>query len=312
MSDETPKPADADSNQPPTPPAGGAPPPPPPPNAGAPQPPAGPPAPPPPPGAGGQVPGYPPAGGYPQGAAPQGNFSVGSAFNFGWTKFQQNLGPWIIASLIAIVIFALLGLFYGILAGLGTTGATLTVDPVTGQLESFDGGVATWFIIVGPLWSALMALVAWVIGAQFIRAALEIARVGKIELEVFTRTDKLGTVIIAALILAATYFVLGIIGIIPILGWIVLFVGSILLGFFTQFFVYFILDQGKSSVEGLKGSVNFVNKNIATVIVLALASWLAIFIGAILCLIGLFVALPVVVMAHAYTYRSLTGQGVSA
>lgn len=311
MSDETPKPADADSNQPPTPPAGGAPPPPPPPSAGAPQPPAGPPAPPPPPGAGGQVPGYPPAGGYPQGAAPQGNFSVGSAFNFGWTKFQQNLGPWIIASLIAIAIFVVMGAFEYLLRELATTEESLT-DPITGELERSVESVATWFIIVNPFLIAFVALVSWTIGAQFIRAALETARVGKIELEVFTRTDKLGPVIIAALILAATYFVLQIIGIIPFLGLIVLFVGSILLGFFTQFFVYFILDQGKSSVEGLKGSVNFVNKNIATVIVLALASWLAIFIGAILCLIGLFVALPVVVMAHAYTYRSLTGQGVSA
>lgn len=246
------------------------------------------------------------------GAAPQGNFSVSSAFTFGWTKFQQNLGPWLIASLIAIVIFIVLGGIYSGLAAAASTGASITVDPITGELESFDSGVASWFVIVGPLWSLLMTFVGWMIGAQFIRAALETARVGKIELGVFTRTDNLGTVVVAAIVLALMYFVLGLIGIIPILGWIVLFVGSILLGFFTQFFVYFILDQGASATEGLKKSAKFVNQNIATVIVLALASMVAIFIGALLCLIGLFVAMPVVVMAHAYTYRWLTGEGVAA
>ncbi len=313
MSDETPKPPDADSNQPPTPPTGRPPPPPPPPPpGGGAQPPAGPPTPPPPPGAGSPPPAYPPAGGSPQGMAPEGNFSVSNAFTFGWTKFQQNIGPWLIASLGAIVIFIVLGAVYTGLAGLASTGATVTVDPVTGQLESFDAGVAGWFFIIGPLWTLLMTFVGWMIGAQFIRAALETARVGKIEFDVFTRTDNLGTVVGAAIILAVTYFLLGIIGLIPILGWIVLFVGSILLGFFTQFFVYFILDREASAVESLKSSASFVNQNIAKIIVLYLASMVAIFIGAILCLIGLFVAIPVTVMAHAYTYRWLSGEGVSA
>lgn len=319
MSDDTPKPPGSDPNQPPTPPGGeGVTPPPA-------QPPTGPPAPPP-PLAGGQVPpaapppgpGAPPPGavppGYPAAAGvPQNTgFSVSNAFTFGWKKFQENLGPWIIAALVAWLIMVVLFGIYVVFTSVATAGATITSNPVTGQVEISGGGTAAWFLIVGPLWTALIMLVEIIIGAQFVRAALETARKGKIEFEVFTRTENLPSVVIGAIILAVIYFILGLIGIIPILGWLVLFIGTIVVAFFSQFFVYFILDKSASPVDGIRQSVTFVNQNLATIIVLFLASMVALFIGAILCGIGLLVAIPVTVMAHAYTYRYLTGEGVSA
>ena len=320
MSDDTPKPPDPDPNQPPAggqPPSG--PPAPPPPPAGGNVPPATPPPGPgaPPPGPGAPPPGQPPS--YPQqGYPPQGGqaqvqaFSVQNAFTFGWKKFQENLGPWIVAAVVSFIIIVILGGIYGVLTGLASSSATITSDPVTGQVEISGGGIAAWFYVVGPLWYALIVFVEVIIGAQFVRAALETARKGKIEFEVFTRTEHLGGVIGAAIILAIAYFILGLIGIIPILGWIVLFIGGLALAFFSHFFAYFILDRGASPFDGIKQSASFVNNNIATVVVLFLASLVALFIGAILCGIGLLVAIPVVVMAQAYTYRYLTGEGVSA
>ena len=41
-------------------------------------------------------------------------------------------------------------------------------------------------------------------------------------------------------------------------------------------------------------------------------SWIALFVGALLCGIGLFVAVPVVVIAHTYAYKVLRGQPVAA
>lgn len=318
MSDDTPKPPDPDPNQPPPPPTGeGAaqqpptPPPPPstppPPGAGAPPagPPSGPPASPPPPGPGA------PQAGYPQAAGTQA-FSVTNAFTFGWKKFTENVGPWLIASIVAFAIIVVLQVIYIGLAGLATQSASTTIDPVTGQVEFTSGGTALWFIFVGALMTGVIVFVQIIIGAQFIRAALETARKGKIDFDVFTRTENLMSVVIAAIIIAAVMFVLGLFGIIPILGWMVLFIGGIAVGFFSHFFPYFILDRGASPVDGIKQSAKFVNDNIATVIVLFLASLVALFIGAILCGIGLLVAIPVVVMAQAYTYRYLTGEGVSA
>jgi len=201
---------------------------------------------------------------------------------------------------------------YTLLASFASTGTTITSNPLTGQVEISGGGVAGWFLVVGPLWYAVIVFIQVVIGAQFVRAALETARKGKIEFEVFTRTEHLGSVIGAAIILAVAYFILGLIGIVPILGSIILFIGGLALWFFSHFYAYFILDRGASAMEGIKQSAAFVNSNIATVIVLFLASFVALVIGAILCGIGLLVAIPVVAMAQAYTYRYLTGEDVSA
>ncbi|MCH9814817.1 MAG: hypothetical protein K0U64_00010 [Actinomycetia bacterium] len=239
-------------------------------------------------------------------------FSIGNAFQFGWNKFQSNLGPWIIASLIALVVIVVMGVVYSLLASAATTGAEITTNTTTGQINIEGGGTAAWFFIVGPIWYLFTVFVQVIIAAQFVRAALETARKGKIELEVFTRTDNIGKVVVGAILLGIAYFILGLIGIIPILGWLVLFIGGIVISFFSQFFVYFILDRATPPIDAIKESFAFVNKNIATVIVLFLASMVALFIGAILCGIGLFIAIPVTVMAHAYTYRYLSGEGVSA
>lgn len=241
---------------------------------------------------------------------------MSNAFTFGWTKFQQNLGPWLIATVTAligwIVLFAIMA---GILAALGksgVSGATFTYDPGTLEAEVVDANVSLWYAITYAIVQAAMAFVGIVIVAQFIRAAIETVRTGKTDLAVFMRTDSLGTVIVAAIIIAGIFLVLGLIGIIPILGWIIAFVGSIVVGFFSQFFAYFALDQDTSAIDSIKSSFSFVNQNIATIVILYIASAIAMFIGAILCLVGLFVAVPVVVMAHAYTYRWLTGEGVAA
>ena len=62
----------------------------------------------------------------------------------------------------------------------------------------------------------------------------------------------------------------------------------------------------------IKASVAFVNANLGTLIGFYIASAIAIFVGALLCGIGLLAAIPVVVIAQAYAYRSLQGEPVAA
>lgn len=254
----------------------------------------------------------PPAAGSPMPAATR-PYSVGDAFNFGWKKFQENIGPWLLACLIAIGVTLLLWVIYvGLLVPIVASNSTVieTSAGTTRVVTDNSGNLLVSLLTV--VFAVLAALLSWIIMAQFVRGALGTTDRGRIELGIFFKKEYLGVVIVAAIILAVIQFVLGLIGLLPILGWIIQFIGTIVVAFFTQFYAYFILDRQEASVQSLKSSFGFVNNNLATIVVLFLASLVALFIGALLCGIGLFVAIPVTVMAHAYTYRKLNGEPVAA
>ncbi|MGH8948447.1 MAG: hypothetical protein ACRDXF_06255, partial [Acidimicrobiia bacterium] len=73
----------------------------------------------------------------------------------------------------------------------------------------------------------------------------------------------------------------------------------------------FILDKGLPAFDAIKASFALVNKNLGSVVGLFFASILAFIVGAILCGIGLIVAIPVTIIATAYAYKLMTGQTVT-
>ncbi len=75
--------------------------------------------------------------------------------------------------------------------------------------------------------------------------------------------------------------------------------------------MYFILDQDLGAWESIKASFSFVKDNIGNLLLLLILTWIALFVGALLCGLGLFVAVPVVVIAQAYAYKMLRGQPVA-
>lgn len=72
------------------------------------------------------------------------------------------------------------------------------------------------------------------------------------------------------------------------------------------------MDENLGGTDAIKASFSFVNKNLGTLIGLFLAEILAIFVGAITCGIGLIVAVPVVIIAQSFAYRTLNGEPVAA
>ena len=65
---------------------------------------------------------YPPPGGY-QAPAAEGTVQIGEAFNYGWKKFQENLGPIILGVLAYAAISAVIyGIAFAIMAAGASTG----------------------------------------------------------------------------------------------------------------------------------------------------------------------------------------------
>ncbi len=278
-----------DPNQPGAGDQGGAPPPPPPP-----PPPSGGGygAPPPPPGGPGQ---YGAPSGY---GAPAPAWSLGDALSYGWAKFQANVGQILLA---ALVLLLAIGVMVGV--GIGIQAALLEpaqINQTTGEIDTGSGFIAS--IVVSALTGALIFIVASLIGAGFVRGALGVADGRPFQFQELVRTDKLGPVLVATLIIAAASFV----------GTILCYLPGLVVGFVTSYTLYFLLDQDLPPVEAIKASVLFVKDNLAATLVWYIVGGLVAGAGFILCGVGALVSVPVVLLGTAYTYRKLTGGQIAA
>jgi uncharacterized membrane protein len=254
-------------------------------------------APPPPAGGTGTPPPPPPPAG-PGGAS---GWSLGDALNYGWTKFQANMGQIIIAGVVLVVGVA-------ILEGVGLVIRNILVDPAechttaAGRLSCSDG---TGFV-VGLLASAIMGflffLIAQIIGAGIIRGSLGITEGKPFVFSDIMKTDKLGPVIVTSLITSVIVFV----------GFILCYLPGLIAAFFLQYSLYFLIDKDMAPMDAIKASFNFVKDNFATVIIWYIVGGIVAFIGFLVCLVGAIVSVPVVLIGTAYTYKKLTGQAVAA
>jgi uncharacterized membrane protein len=281
----------------PPPPGYGAPPPPqgPPPGYGAPPPP--PPGygapPPPPPGYGTPPPGYAPQPGY--GGAPAGPpaFSIGEAFSWAWGKFTQNVAALVVSALIYAVIF---GIAYGAIlfgGGMGSTTTTTNVEGYTTATTSIGAG-GLIVMIVGYV---LMYAVGIFAQAGFTSGCLEIADGRPVSIGSFFKPRNLGNVIIAAII----------IGILTSIGSVLCFIPGLIVAFFAQFTIPFIIDRSQGAIDGLKSSVSTVQANLVNALLAWLVQAAAVVVGFVACGLGILVGGPVAALIGIYAYRKLSG-----
>lgn len=249
-----------------------------------------------------------------------GGFSVGNAFNYGWTKLQANFGAILGAMILYLLVgVVLIGIFYALMAVLGGIGRSsvscgtgnYTYDYYgnmysTGASCDANGFLASLgvigFLVTIGLYAVVLTAYFYLIQAGIVRGALAITYGRKIEINVLFNKDRLGTVILTGI---------GV-GIASGIGYMLCWLPGLIITFFSQFFVFFIIDKRLGAMDSVKASWSFVNKNLGSLIGLYIASIIAIIIGELLCGIGLLIAIPVVIIAQTYAYRTLQGESVAA
>ncbi|WP_018158092.1 hypothetical protein [Demetria terragena] len=230
----------------------------------------------------------------PGGGGYQQPYSVGDAFSYGWKKFVANLGPIVLATLVAILGSVIIN---GIGFALFGSGSSTTTKA--------DGSVSTSFNVTGSLGSLVFSLLAvlfsLVITAGIIRATLEITRGRPVEMSTVFNLKNIGAVLITSILTTVMITI----------GLVLCVIPGLIAAVLTMFSLHFVIDKGMSPIDAIKASVSLVKNNLGSVVIFALLSLVAFIVGALLCGIGLLVAYPVVYIGMAYTYRHLQGEPVA-
>lgn len=273
----------------PPPPQPGFPPPPPPPPSGYP-PPAG---------------GYPPPDqafyppqqqpGYPSqqfpGAKPE--INIGEAFGWAWNKFSKNAVALIVPTLAYGVIIGIVGAIVFVLAGLLAPASSTYYDDYSAGFAFNFGFLSLVVIFLGFL---VIFVLAGAFQSAYLGGLLDIVDGKPVEIGTFFKPRNVVNVIIASLI----------IGVASAIGSIVI-IGSYVVALFTIFAVVILVERNSAAIDGIKASFEIVKDNFLQVLLSYLIVAVIVTIGAFLCGIGLFVALPVAALYLVYAYRRLSG-----
>ncbi|GFP47210.1 hypothetical protein MKANGN_10880 [Mycobacterium kansasii] len=300
----------------PPPPGYGAPPPPPPgygappPGYGAPPPPPpgyGPPpggysapgynAPPPPPGygpPGAPAPGYPPQPGF--GGQPKSGFNVGEAISWAWNKFTKNVAALVVPLVIyGLTMAAVIGIPLAIAFATAQTTTTTVVEyDYSYHTTSAEFSAIGWILtIIGYI--ALFFVVAYM-HAGLLTGCLDIADGKPVSIGTFFKPRNVGAVVLTSFLLAVGAMILS-----------CTIVGPLVLAFFAQFAIAFVVDKSLSPIESIKASIATVRGELGSSALSWLVQYAAVLIGELACLVGMVVGVPVAALVQVYTYRKLTG-----
>jgi uncharacterized membrane protein len=175
----------------------------------------------------------------------------------------------------------------------------LEIDPDTGQLETGDFFGAVTFL------SFALGFVQWVVGeviaAGVTKGALDITYGRKPDVSTMFKGIDFVQVLIASFLTGLAVFI----------GILLCVIPGIIIAFLTSFTLYFVIDQKLSAVDAIKASIDFTRANVGDLVLLFLACIAAVIVGACLCGVGLLVAIPVVIIALAFAYRTLRGEQVA-
>jgi uncharacterized membrane protein len=232
-----------------------------------------PPPPPPPPPPGGAMPPPPPVGPAPAGSG----IPVGAAFSWGWNKFTQDVGPWILIALVLL-------------------GINIVVAVI--RFAAANSGGFFVQLILGAV-GLVVGYIAWY---GLVNASLQVTEGQRADVGRAWNLDKFGNFFLTALLE----------GIIVGVGFILCVIPGIIFGILLFFAPFFAIDKNMKPVDALKASWAITTKNFGNVFVFLLAALGVYILGFLVCFVGILVAGPVVLLAGAYAYKTLTNQPISA
>ena len=212
------------------------------------------------------------------------SWNVGDALGYGWARFRESPASFVLGVLVLLV---------------GLTTAAVVGVLLQASLVDVTSGLGVT-LLVGALGVALVVVAAQLFGAGFLRGALGVTEGREFEPRSVLSTEQAGAVVTTSLVIAAGTFV----------GSLLCYLPGLAVAFLTQWSLYFVVDRGLGPSAAIRASVDLVRTRLTESLVWFVVAGLVVAAGAALCGVGLLVALPVVMLGGAWSYRVLTGQQV--
>lgn len=222
-------------------------------------------------------------------------YSPVDAFKYGWTKFTQNAGPFLLVTVLILGISLVIS-FGSNFAINGSLLATGNVDPETGFPEPTVASE-----LLSLLTSMVVSMISWALGAALVRGALDVVDTGRTDLgQMFTRINW-GQVILASVLVSLA----------TTIGTILCILPGIAAAFLFMYSTVAVVD-GESAIDGLAASFRFTTAHLGETILFVLLAIPLVVIAICTCGIGMLVVLPMLYIGMAYTWRVLQGRPVAA
>jgi uncharacterized membrane protein len=230
-----------------------------------------------------------------------GGYSPVAAIQYGWTKFTKSpatlLVPVLLTFIVVGIVYALM--FFVILGPAFDSDIDYNSD---GTIRSIDTGpgFVTSLILIGVL-ILVVTFALQVLMAALLKGGLDVTD-GKTPAigELFQGWDKTQVLIAAVIVALGTG-----------IGFALCYLPGLVFMYLASYTMLFVVDKNMPAMDAVRASIAFTTSHLGETILFFLLSAVVTAIGGVLCGIGLLVAYPVVLVAQAYTYRTLNEEPVS-
>ena len=201
----------------------------------------------------------------------------------------------------AIVVGVVYGIFYELAIALAPDRVSSYDSSDSGVSYSFSSSLGAASIAVILLGSVVTFVVAGAISSAYYAGLLEIADGQPVTIGSFFKPRNVGSVLVASLI----------IGVLTTIGQFLCFLPGLVVSLFTIFTLVSIVDRNLPPIDALKASFEMVKSNFVQVLLAWLIIGVIVAVGAVLCGVGLLVAVPLAGLFLVHTYRNLGGGAIA-
>jgi uncharacterized membrane protein len=223
--------------------------------------------------------------------------NIGEAFSWAWNKFSKNAVALIVPTLVyAIIVGVVSGIFYGLAFAVAPSGVSSYDDYGSGFSYSYSSGFGFASYALIFLGGLVTFVVVGAISSAYYAGLLDIVNGQPVTVGSFFKPRNVGSVLVASVLIGLVSTVLSF-----------CFILSIVIGLFTLFATVLIVDRNLPPIEAIKTSFEAVKANFVQVLLAWLIIGVIVTVGALLCGVGILVALPVAALFLVHTYRKLLG-----
>lgn len=182
------------------------------------------------------------------------------------------------------------------------------VSPDSTTYVSDDSGFSFSYNVSGPA-SLAVTVIGWIVAlvvggaiqSAYYSGMLDVANGRPVSIGSFFKPRNVGSVIVASLI----------VGVLTSIGFALCILPGLVVAIFTLFTVIALLDRNLSPIDAIKTSFDIAKNNFGQVLLTFLVLLVVAIVGALLCGVGLLVAIPLIALIEVYAYRKLSGGQVA-